>query len=71
MGTNKEGAKKAIKKVRELYGQNAYKEWGSKGGKKSAKKGFAWLKENDPVAYEKILSKANKNRWPKSVDNND
>lgn len=44
MSGTKEGAKKSVKKILELYGKDFYKETGRKGGSKlGAKKGFALM----------------------------
>ena len=41
MSGNKAGGKKAASKIKQMHGENFYAEIGRKGGKKSAKKGFA------------------------------
>lgn len=57
MPGTKEGGLKAAAKIKELHGEDHYKNIGQIGGKNGHTGGFAYLKEHNPERLKELSSK--------------
>lgn len=59
---------KAEETKRKKYGDNIFSEWGSKGGKKSGKGYFGWLKEHPEEQVRFYTKRTDRIRRDRPID---